>query len=60
MSESYEWVLRCISGSTNAFHIDCCQTIIDLFWKQYGPPDDSVQSLADALRSKAIELMVEV
>jgi hypothetical protein len=52
MKESFAWVMRAIESSTNGFHFDGCQILVDLFWKKYGPPDDSVRQLQQALDDK--------
>jgi hypothetical protein len=39
MNESFNWVLKAIETSTSSFHVKCCDTLISLFCKKYGPPN---------------------
>jgi hypothetical protein len=59
MNEGFSWVSKCIASSTNAFHIECCRVLVQLFSAQYD--DKELSDLLEYhLREKAIELMVEV
>jgi hypothetical protein len=61
MQESFEWVLRCISGSTTEWHFKTCIILVQLFTDQYynqGGPWTS--KLWDALRLRAHEDGIEI
>lgn len=59
MTEGFSWVAKCISSSNNAFHIECCRVLVELFAAQYSDTELS-ELLSHRLRERAIELMVEV
>jgi hypothetical protein len=58
MKETFDWVLRAIESSTNGFHLDGCQILIDLFRKIYAAPDMRKQ-LQQALDDKVSILEVQ-
>jgi hypothetical protein len=52
MKEDFEWVLKCITTSTNEFHFGGCSTLISLFYAKYGSPfngEDGYQELGNQL-----------
>lgn len=59
MKESYDWLVKCVSGCWNSFQIDCCYTLLQLFKLRY---KEEGNKLADQLlldiRTKEIEISI--
>ncbi len=52
---SFEWVMKCIEGSTTRWHFTTCTTIVHLFSdKYYNLGGDWTSRLWNALRVKAL------
>lgn len=62
MKESYYWVRNCILSSTNNFHLQGCEILIQLFKVKFeGDPecDDMVNDLKMELRNKEAIISIE-
>ena len=53
--ESYEWVMKNIQGSTNQWHINCCQVLVRLYQGKYNAPE-AYPRLLDAIKQRAHEM----
>jgi hypothetical protein len=56
MKEDKEWIARIIESSTNAFHLEACHILINLFCCKYGAPFEAVEGLEDAATELKIAL----
>jgi hypothetical protein len=53
MEKHFEWIMKIISSSTDHFHYEGCDNLIELFAKKYGKEcEDELNKLLSALLIK--------